>query len=94
MDINRIKAAQIKHQMELQAAQRNQPLHAQHIALNCAYVDATADAITDAVQKEIGQEVEKQLKSRKVAIEVDKASAKTAKKAIDDLLAPLRNFFK
>ena len=94
MNINRMKADQIKRQMELQAAQHNQPLHAQHITMNCAYVDATADAITDAVQKEIGQEIEKQMKSGKVAIEVDKASVKTAKKAIDDLLAPLRNFFK
>ena len=39
-------------------------------------------------------EVHKQLTSRKVEIEIDKQSLKKAQKAMDDLFAPLKKWFK
>ena len=41
-----------------------------------------------------GHEVHKQLTSRKVEIEIDKQSMKKAQKAIEDVFAPLKKWFK
>lgn len=43
-----------------------------------------------AVQKEVG----KQLAGNKVQVEIDKQSMKKAQKAIDELLSPLKKWFK
>ncbi len=76
----------------------NQPMHAIHVKEYCDYADAAANAAASDVQQQlkpqIEQEVARQMKAGKVQIEVDKASFKTAQKAISDLLAPLRGWFK
>lgn len=46
--------------------------------------------IPAAVQQEVG----KQFAGNKVQIEVDKQSMKKAQKAIDELLSPLKKWFK
>ena len=46
--------------------------------------------IPAAVQKEVG----KQLAGKKVQVEIDKQSMKKAQKAIDELLSPLKKWFK
>lgn len=43
-----------------------------------------------AVQKEVG----KQLAGNKVQVEIDKQSMKKVQKAIDELLSPLKKWFK
>lgn len=42
----------------------------------------------------VKDEVHKQLTSRKVEIEIDKQSMKKAQKAIKDVFAPLKKWFK
>ena len=46
--------------------------------------------IPAAVQKEVG----KQLAGNKVQVEIDKQSMKKAQKAIEDVFAPLKKWFK
>ena len=56
--------------------------------------DGAAEEVTQenpaAVQKEVG----KQLACNKVQVEIDKQSMKKAQKAIDELLSPLKKWFK
>lgn len=84
--------------MQLQAMADDQPMHAQHIQQYCDYADAAASAAASDVQQQLTPEIEKevsrQMKAGKVAVEVDKASVKRVQKAIDDMFAPLRNWFK
>ena len=74
------------------------PQHQQHVREFCDYADAIARGEAEEVREEIPltvrKEVQKQMNSRKVEIEVDKASVKTAKAVIDDLGKYIRNMFK
>ena len=74
------------------------PYHGQHIQQFCEYADAVAEGAADDIKKEIPaavkDEVHKQLTSRKVEIEIDKQSMKKAQKAIEDVFAPLKKWFK
>ena len=60
--------------------------------------DAVAEGAAEEAKRDIPplvrDEVQKQMSSRKIEIEVDKQSVKKAQKAIDDLLLPLKRFFK
>lgn len=74
------------------------PYHGQHIQQFCEYADAVAEGAAEDIKKEIPaavkDEVHKQLTSRKVEIEIDKQSMKKAQKAIEDVFAPLKKWFK
>ena len=74
------------------------PYHGQHIQQFCEYADAVAEGAAEDIKKEIPaavkDEVHKQLTSRKVEIEIDKQSMKKAQKAIEDIFAPLKKWFK
>ena len=74
------------------------PYHGQHIQQFCEYADAVAEGAAEDVKKEIPaavkDEVHKQLTSRKVEVEIDKQSLKKAQKAIEDVFAPLKKWFK
>ena len=99
MNVNRARAAMIRHSMQMNAAlSSDNPYHGQHIQQFCEYADAVADGAAEEVKRDIPplvrDEVQKQMSSRKIEIEVDKQSVKKAQKAIDDLLLPLKKFFK
>ena len=99
MNYNRARASAIKHTMQFSAAMdSNNPYHGQHIQQFCEYADAVAEGAAEDVKKEIPDavkdEVHKQLTSRKVEIEIDKQSMKKAQKAIEDVFAPLKKWFK
>lgn len=74
------------------------PYHGQHIQQFCEYADAVAEGAAEDIKKEIPaavkDEVHKQLTSRKVEIEIDNQSMKKAQKAIEDVFAPLKKWFK
>ena len=74
------------------------PYHGQHIQQFCEYADAVAEGAAEDIKKEIPavvkDEVHKQLTIRKVEIEIDKQSMKKAQKAIEDVFAPLKKWFK
>lgn len=74
------------------------PYHGQHIQQFCEYADAVAEGAAEDIKKEIPaavkDEVHKQLTSRKIEIEIDKQSMKKAQKAIEDVFAPLKKWFK
>ena len=74
------------------------PYHGQHIQQFCEYADAVAEGAAEDIKKEIPaavkDEVHKQLNSHKVEIEIDKQSMKKAQKAIEDVFAPLKKWFK
>ena len=74
------------------------PYHGQHIQQFCEYADTVAEGAAEDIKKEIPaavkDEVHKQLTSRKVEIEIDKQSMKKAQKAIEDIFAPLKKWFK
>ena len=74
------------------------PYHGQHIQQFCEYADAVAEGAAEDIKNEIPaavkDEVHKQLTSRKVEIEIDKQSMKKAQKAIEDVFAPLKKWFK
>ena len=57
MNINRMKASAIRHQMEMQAMANSEGKHAQHIRDYCDYADATAEAVAESVLQEIPQAV-------------------------------------
>jgi len=57
MNINRMKASAIRHQMEMQAMANSEGKHAQHIRDYCDYADATAEAIAEGVLQELPQAV-------------------------------------
>lgn len=98
MNANLARASMIRHTMNLQSQLEGNPQHNQHIREFCGYADAVARGEADEVREEIpatvGKEVQKQMESRKVQIEVDKASVRTAKAVIDDLTKSIRNLFK
>ena len=99
MNMNRARASAIKHGMQISAAMSSEnPYHGMHIQQFCEYADAVAEGAADDVKKEIPaavkDEVHKQLTSRKVEIEIDKQSMKKAQKAIEDVFAPLKKWFK
>ena len=99
MNYNRARASAIKHTMQFSAAMdNNNPYHGHHIQQFCEYADAVAEGAAEDVKKEIPDavkdEVHKQLTSRKVEIEIDKQSMKKAQKAIEDVFAPLKKWFK
>lgn len=80
------------------AMSSDNPYHGQHIQQFCEYADAVAEGAAEDIKKEIPaavkDEVHKQLTSRKVEIEIDKQSMKKAQKAIEDVFAPLKKWFK
>ena len=80
------------------AMSSDNPYHGQHIQQFCEYADAVAEGAAEDIKKEIPaavkDEVHKQLISRKVEIEIDKQSMKKAQKAIEDVFAPLKKWFK
>ena len=85
--------------MEMGAVYDNSnPYHAQHIRQFCDYAEAVADGAAEEVMQEIPaavqKEVGKQLAGNKVQVEIDKQSMKKAQKAIDELLSPLKKWFK
>ena len=98
MNANLARASMFRHVMALESQLEGNPQHNQHIREFCSYADAVAKGEADEVREEIPstvqQEVQKQMDSRKVQIEVDKASVKTAKAVIDDLTKSIRNLFK
>ena len=98
MNMNRLKAESIKHQMQVQAQLDNQPAHAQHVIHTCDYADATAAAAAEDIKAQLTAQIEKevlkQMQSGKVSVEVDKASVKSVQKAIMDAFSPLRKWMK
>ena len=80
------------------AMSSDNPYHGQHIQQFCEYADAVVEGAAEDIKKEIPaavkDEVYKQLTSRKVEIEIDKQSMKKAQKAIEDVFAPLKKWFK
>lgn len=89
MNINKIRAAAIKSQMEMKAMANGEGIHTSHIHDYCDYADAAAGAAADDVRHDIPEavqkEVSKQVGYRKVGIEIDKQSLTKAKAAIKDL---------
>ena len=99
MNMNRARASAIKHSMQMSAAMSSDnPYHGRHIQQFCEYADAVAEGAAEDIKKDIPDavkdEVHKQLSGRKVEIEIDKQSLKKAQKAMDDLFAPLKKWFK
>ena len=99
MNYNKARASALKHTMQMSAAMSSDnPYHGQHIQQFCEYADAVAEGAAEDIKKEIPNavkdEVHKQLTSRKVEIEIDKQSMKKAQKAIEDVFAPLKKWFK
>ena len=99
MNMNRARASALRHSMQLGAAMgSDNPYHGLHIQQFCDYAEAVAEGAAEDVKREIPDavkdEVHKQLSSRKVEIEIDKQSLKKAQKAMDDLFAPLKKWFK
>ena len=92
MNMNKLA---LRHSMELSAAfDSNNPYHAQHIRDLCNYADAAAEEVMEEIPLAVQKEVGKQLAGNKVQVEIDKQSMKKAQKAIDEMLAPLRKWFK
>ncbi len=89
MNINKIRAAAIKNQMEMKAMANGEGMHTSHTRDYCDYVDAAARAAADDVRRDIPEavqkEVSKQVGHRKVGIEIDRQSLTKAKAAIKDL---------
>ena len=95
MNLNRARASAIKHSMQMSAAMSSDnPYHGQHIQQFCEYADAVAEDVKKDIPDAVKDEVHKQLSGRKVEIEIDKQSLKKAQKAMDDLFAPLKKWFK
>ena len=99
MNYNKARASMLKHNMQMSAAfGSDNPYHGQHIQQFCEYADAVAEGAAEDIKKEspaaVKDEVHKQLTSRKVEIEIDKQSMKKAQKAIEDVFAPLKKWFK
>ena len=99
MNINKARAAMIRHSMQMNAAlSSDNPYHGQHIQQFCEYAYAVSEGAAEEDKRDIPPlvlyEVQKQMSSRKIEIEVDKQSVKKSQKAIDDLLLPLKRFFK
>ena len=85
----------IRHAMEMGAVYDNSnPYHAQHIRQFCDYADAAAGEVMEELPQAVQKEVGKQLAGNKVQVEIDKQSMKKAQKAIDELLSPLKKWFK
>ena len=74
------------------------PYHGQHIQQFCEYADAVAEGAAEDIKKEIPaavkDEVKKQLSSNQVEVVIEKQSLKKAQKAIEDVFAPLKKWFK
>ena len=85
----------IRHIMEMDAAVNGgNPYHALHIHQFCNYADAAAEEVMQEIPTAVQKEVGKQLAGNKVQVEIDKQSMKKAQKAIDELLSPLKKWFK
>ena len=85
----------IRHIMEMGAAVNGgNPYHALHIHQFCNYADAAAEEVMEELPQAVQKEVGKQLSGNKVQVEIDKQSMKKAQKAIDELLSPLKKWFK
>lgn len=92
MNMNKLA---IRHVMEMSAAyDHNNPYHAEHIRDFCDYADAAAEEVMEELPLAVQKEVGKQLAGNKVQVEIDKQSMKKAQKAIDELLTPLKKWFK
>ena len=99
MNVNKMRASALRHAMEMGSQlDHNNPYHTQHIRDFCDYAEAVADGAAEEVMQEIPaavqKEVGKQLACNKVQVEIDKQSMKKAQKAIDELLSPLKTWFK
>ncbi len=92
MNMNKLA---IRYAMEMSAvANGGNPYHAQHIRQFCDYADAAAEEVMEEIPVAVQKEVGKQLAGNKVQVEVDKQCMKKAQKAIDELLSPLKKWFK
>ena len=56
--------------------------------------DGAAEEVMQEIPAAVQKEVGKQLAGNKVQVEIDKQSMKKAQKAIEDVFAPLKKWFK